>query len=143
MEYTRFIALAQALKNASGNDPAAIRSAVSRIYYGILHKALGIIEHFDKPVLRETGHHQFVQKVLMNCGHADLRLAGSLLKDMHDERCNADYKISQTKYEDTKFAESVFLLADQVIELLDRSLASGNLSEIKIGITNYRKILGQ
>lgn len=142
MDYSRFIALAYQLKNDPGQDPAAIRSAVSRIYYGVMHKALEIIERLDKPVVRGTGHHQFVQKVLMNCGHAEFKLAGSMIRDMHDKRCDADYKIDNVSYENMKFAESVFLMAEDVCEIFDRCLASEDAEEIKVGITNYRKILG-
>jgi uncharacterized protein (UPF0332 family) len=143
MDYTRFIRLAHSLKNDPGQDPAAIRSAVSRIYYGVMHKALDIIERLDKPVIRGTGHHQFVQKVLMNCGHSELKLAGSMMKDMHNKRCDADYKIENATYENINFAESVFLIAEDICEILDRCLASEDVAEIKVGIANYRRILRQ
>lgn len=143
MNYSQFLDLAYQLKNSAEQDPASIRTAVSRIYYGLMHNAIYLIETLDKPVLRETGHHQFIQKILMNCGHAELRLAGSMIKDLHDQRCNADYKIHQTKYESKKFAESAFLLAERIREIFDTCLASQDLAEIKVGITNYRKILGQ
>jgi hypothetical protein len=110
---------------------------------GVLHKALEIIERFDRPLTKATGHHQFVQKVLMNCGHPEFKLAGSMMKDMHNKRCDADYHLENATYENINFAESVFLIADDICEILDRCLASAEAGEIKIGIANYRKILGQ
>lgn len=35
------------------------------------------------------------------------------------------------------------LMAEQITEILDRCLASEAVTEIKVGIANYRRILGQ
>ena len=97
-----FISLAGKLATAA--DPAALRSAVSRAYYGAFHMAEAFLAEIDRPVPRNANAHVLVARTLQRSGQPDAIRAGSLLGDLHSDRIKADYRLDDLRVETTAFA---------------------------------------
>jgi hypothetical protein len=73
-------------KLATSADEAALRSAVSRAYYGAFHLAQQFLEDIERPIPRNAQAHVQAARTLQNSAHRDAYRAGSLLGDLHTEK---------------------------------------------------------
>src|SRR5262245_21874293 len=88
-----FISLAGRL--AASRDEAALRTAVSRAYYGAFHLAIAFLAEIDCPV--STNDHAEPVRRLSNSGNENAITAGRMLNDLQGARIRADYKFNDPR----------------------------------------------
>jgi len=67
----------------------------------------------------ESDNHGQVRNILSSCGNSDASIAADSLRDMHGDRIKADYRLSDTKIETSKFAELSVETAIEFMVTLD------------------------
>jgi uncharacterized protein (UPF0332 family) len=137
-DFLRFGSRLAGQYRASG-DPAALRSAVSRCYYGVFHVAQALLErlgHHHKGKLDNP--HLFVQRCLQHSGESTAQEAGYLLQTLHQHRKNADYDIDTPNYETVRFVEIAIGHAHAIREKLRTcEFEESARTSIATGVTTY------
>ena len=127
-----FIQLAGKL--ATHSEPAALRSAVSRAYYGAFHLAGEFLAEIDRPVPRNANAHVLLARTLQSLGHPDARGAGSLSGDLHSDRIKADYRLDDLRVETTAFARVSVETAHEIRSALDQCRPEPARSQIQASL---------
>jgi uncharacterized protein (UPF0332 family) len=136
-----FLSLGRRLagQHRASGDPAGLRSAVSRCYYGVFHIAQSFLERLGHHHKGKTDNpHLFVQRCLQHSGESTAQEAGHLLHTLHEHRKNADYNIDRPNYETVRFVEIAMGHADAIREKL-RACESEESARTSIaaGVTAY------
>src|SRR5687767_5406019 len=89
MNADEFLRIAGVLVAKYSNDEAALRTAISRAYYGAYHVAVDLLsractEHLD---------HGSVRRLLKESGLSLAQRAGRHLDDLQGSRVKADYRL--------------------------------------------------
>src|SRR5687767_10011663 len=113
MKPTDFIAVATKL--SADTEEAALRSAVSRAYYGAMHEARVLIESCGFKF--GTDLHGKLPMCMDSSGDADLRTAGSQLGTLRTIRNDADYKLADPKFS-KKFAALQIAIAIKIVDIV-------------------------
>ena len=105
MKPEEFISFANRMAAMLGGkaDGAIIRSVVSRSYYGAFHMALDVLKELGCAP-RDDNHGQ-VRRIFQYSGNDDAVAAANTLRDMHGDRIEADYKLTNVKIETCRFAQ--------------------------------------
>ena len=118
-------------KLATSADPASLRSAVSRAYYGAFHLAGEFLVDIGRPVPRNANAHVLVARMLQSSGQPDAVRAGSLLGDLHSDRIKADYRLDDRRVETAAFARLKVEIAHAVRSALDQCRLEPARSQIQ------------
>ena len=127
-----------AKKLSGGSKAAEYRTAVSRAYYATFHVGADFLK-----ALGCTGPlgHGDVFKNLSNCCDAELAGVGSELQDLHGKRIIADYRLNNTKNDNSKTTQAVMMQAERMIQALDRCGSGSRRDDIAQALKAYlRKI---
>jgi uncharacterized protein (UPF0332 family) len=101
MKAEQFIQLAGTLVVNPGFGDAAARNrtAVSRAYYGVFHRAVELLLDFGVTVPENPTGHQVAYLSLLNSAVPRAVEAAKLLHDLRRERIHADYRLDHTTVE--------------------------------------------
>ena len=91
MKPVDFLDLAEHL--LSHGTEAALRTAVSRAYYGAFHRAVLLIREMGVALPIGPESHQKVRFCLMEAGDASSLYAGDMLQSLRQDRNVADYDL--------------------------------------------------
>lgn len=141
MNGERFLELARKMLVMHRADPAALRSVVSRAYYGTFHNARAFLEEMGRHPTKTENGHQFLQVRLLNAGEEHATKLGTLLTHLHERRKKADYEIGDAKYETEDFAVEAIARADRAMRLLEICREGETRGRIDAGISNYEKLI--
>lgn len=133
----KFIELARRMAVLFRSDPAGVRTAVGRAYYGAFHEARLFLEQLGYFVPKNENGHRFVQVRLLNADNEHAKRLGSLLCHLHDRRKKADYDIDEAAYEAESFLVGAIARIDRAANILDQCRAEPARSEIQQGIGRY------
>jgi uncharacterized protein (UPF0332 family) len=107
--------------NAFRNEPATVRSAVSRAYYSLFLSSRDFLREINRPI-SATGKsdHQHVADQLQRIEDRELMKVGSALTRYRKKRNSADYSMSDLQSE--KVTEANIAIADieRMLENLDK-----------------------
>lgn len=111
MEPKAFIDLAKSLVDQNNPSEAAIRTSVSRSYYGLYNFLSGFFEDngFELPDAAEA--HEIIRRELYNCGIPSVRGIAEFLQELRRERNNADYHLELTEYAEDRPAQMSLIKA--------------------------------
>jgi uncharacterized protein (UPF0332 family) len=114
MDETGFLELADEL--STGSRQADWRTAISRAYYAVFHKARTLLRQGGFRVPEAEGAHRYLWLRLSNSNHPDIISAGDQLYQMRRVRNWADYDFDQPLDE----ADAIYHvgIATDVIKLL-------------------------
>jgi uncharacterized protein (UPF0332 family) len=121
MNATDFYQLAVKLSNESG--AAAMRSCISRAYYGAFNRASDVVRSIGVILPKSAECHDKVAKILSNCGDLDVETAGSKLDSLRTIRNAADYHLDDTRTEKKRTAILELHKADQIIQCMEQCFA--------------------
>jgi uncharacterized protein (UPF0332 family) len=119
-------------------SPAAMRSVVSRAYYGVFHLARTMLEHLGFHSIQDENSHRFVLIQFANAGEDLATDIAALLGELHERRKRADYDLDNPRYETELFAADSIARADRANRLLDVSRSEPAHTRIRDGIISYR-----
>lgn len=131
MDARQFLRLAEVLANDLAGralvvpalDPAVCRSVTSRAYYAAFLVAQEFLDRIKVVVSRSPQAHVTVQHALNNGGDPALAAVSTKLGKLHSERLKADYDLARPDPERPSQAMASLVLANAVIDQLDRLLA--------------------
>jgi uncharacterized protein (UPF0332 family) len=132
-----FIQFAGKLAAFSPPSEPALRSAVSRAYYGAYHTALELLEKASIQD-KSRNHGKNVQK-LQNSGNIICKTAGDLLSDFQSQRVKADYELQSAGFGTPTLAFRAVEVAAKIRDLLSQCHDERTLAEVKAGIAAYMK----
>lgn len=123
------------------NDPASIRSSISRAYYAVFNLSFEVLNKIGISVLNNSNAHSEIIVKLKNSGNSEAQKFGVQIGDLHTKRLDADYFMRplKTNIEDQKMAKVLVLNASKIISFLDRCTSEPLKSEIFNGIKEYEK----
>ena len=135
-----FLSLARRMVVTHQAEPAALRTVVSRAYYGVFHNAKALLEDLGFPVPKSENAHLFVEVRLRHANRADACDAGALLGDLHERRKRADYDLGSPRYETLEFAAEAIHRADRLRETLKKCGQEPARTDTTRGIAAYHSI---
>lgn len=138
-----FVSLARKMMVVHRGSAPAMRSVVSRAYYGVFHQARALLEdlHFHCP--RDENSHRFALVYLTNADEKSATDLAALLGTLHEQRKHADYDLDDSRYETEGFAANAIARVDRAMRLLDVCSREPVRTSIRDGIVSYRaKIYG-
>ncbi|HEV3003397.1 MAG TPA: hypothetical protein VGX78_03005 [Pirellulales bacterium] len=113
------------------------RSAVSRAYYGVFHLARQLLRDLGFVVPRADQTHAYLWLRLSNCGHPQVRLAGSDLNTLRRERNRADYELERTFGHDDALLQ--VKASHRVSQILDGATAEPTRTQIRDASRAYER----
>jgi len=137
MEPVAFLKLAKSLCKQSNNE-AALRSAVSRGYYGLFNLAKQFVEQYVHKLPKGAESHVKVYRYLNNCGLEEVVEVAGDLNELRDDRNDADYELNIDDFKDVNFvtlACSKAQLAYDAFESFSKN--SKNRKKLVRGIREY------
>ncbi|HVX09697.1 MAG TPA: hypothetical protein VHC22_00710 [Pirellulales bacterium] len=135
----RFIDFARKLLVQYKNDPAGVRSTVSRLYYGAYHIGISLLTELGWPPVANENGHQHAQRAFQNSGEQNAIEFGDLLVQLHERRKQADYKLHDERYESSRFGEEAVVRLDQALRAFQKCCNEPARTNIKAGISSYRE----
>ncbi|MCK4292512.1 MAG: hypothetical protein KAY65_04900 [Planctomycetes bacterium] len=139
MEPVAFLDLANDLCKQSNNE-AALRSAVSRGYYGLFHLIKRFVEDNVQTLTKDAESHRKVYQYLNNCGLREIEEVAGNLNELRDDRNDADYDLKIDKFQDANIVVLVFLKARSAYKTFEEFCKnSENRRKLVRGILDYKK----
>ena len=140
MEPKAFIDLAKSLVDQNNPSEAAIRTSVSRSYYGLYNLLSGFFEanDFRLPVAAEA--HKIVHRDLYNCGIPIVRDIAEFLQELRVERNKADYHLELRQYAEDKPAQMSLIKARTAYGDFGDFTGGNKRRQLVKGIAKYREI---
>lgn len=124
-------------------SPPALRSVVSRAYYGVFHLARDFLEGLGFHSPKDENSHRFLLIQLANADDETATDTAALLGDLHERRKRADYHLDDGRYETETFAADALARADRAVRLLETVGTEPLRTKVRKGILSYRaKISG-
>jgi hypothetical protein len=87
--------------------------------------------------------HSGAQHYLIGSGHAEAQRAGTLLSSLHSDRIKADYRLSEDRFQDVRFARLRVELAHEIRSALEACGTEKRRSLVKQGIAQYLQKIGR
>lgn len=140
MEPKAFIDLAQSLVSPNRPSEAAIRTSVSRSYYGLYNFLSGFFEDngFELPPAAEA--HKIIHRELYNCGIPSVRGIAEFLQELRRERNNADYHLELTEYAEDRPAQMSLIKARNAYRNFGDFTGGNKRRQLVKKIAKYREI---
>lgn len=137
MEPVAFLKLAKDLCKQSNNE-AALRSAVSRGYYGLFNLAKQFVENYVHKLPKGAESHVKVYRYLNNCGLKEVVEVAGDLNELRDDRNSADYELNIDDFKDVNFVTLACLKAQSAYDTFEAfSKNSKNHKKLVRGIREY------
>lgn len=134
-----FVSFAGQLAAKGGSHPAAYRSAISRAYYGVFHRARQLIEELGIRTTTGQGNEHFYLRRLLQGSAVDEALEiGTLLGNLHSSRREADYRLDDHVVETQRQAMVCVERAADLLAKLEICFQSPLRESIKAGILAYK-----
>lgn len=137
MTPTEFVDFAGKLAASGSGGEAAIRSAVSRAYYGAFHLTLQFLAELGVPTPANAASHVLIQHCMIGSGHAEAQRAGRLLSSLHTDRITADYRLSDTRIASFEAARMRVEMADTIRSILEACRHEPMRTELRSAINDY------
>ncbi|MCG2659468.1 MAG: hypothetical protein L6437_04380 [Kiritimatiellae bacterium] len=135
-----FFVLAQQLATQQ-TDKAALRSAVSRAYYGAFNYGRHLLRRLGFKHIADGGDHGIVWRFFQNCGERDIAIAGQNLANLQSDRVKADYKLNNPIFDNPNNVQLRILSAKSIIAEFDNCIASSQKTNAVIqGMKNYEQL---
>ena len=117
---------------AKNNNPAYLRSAVSRAYYAVYNTATEILRNLGFQVSQNANGHMDVIRKLSNAGNINIRKVGIDVGALESMRIDADYRLTnpRTKVEDKNTVTLWVLKARQTLKILEDCKSEPVKSEV-------------
>ena len=139
MDPHKFIDVAEKLCKDDSNE-AALRSAVSRSYYGTFNLIAQFCRNNIVDFKNSLGH-KLLCRCLHGCDINNVKLMASTLGDLLDERNKADYELSNNKFKNPNVAQIALLKAKTLYKEFNCFISnSGRRKQIINGIRKHMKI---
>ena len=137
-----FLTLAQQLATHQ-LDKAALRSAVSRAYYGAFNYGRHLLRCFGfTHIANNVRNHGEVWHYFENCGNADVENAGRKLANLGSDRVKADYQLDNQKFEKIQNVQCSLMNAQNIISEFDNCMASSQkVTAVTQGMKKYAKAI--
>lgn len=116
MSPDEFLVLATRL--SAGTGEADLRSAVSRAYYGLFHRARLLLEACEVTCPESAEAHDKIAKCLQNSQSPNVAAAGSKLHSFRTTRNHADYRLSDARFQNAKFIAIQMAIAREIADAL-------------------------
>jgi hypothetical protein len=137
MDATAFIDLA--IRLAGRADEAALRTSVSRSYYGAFHLARHLLVEECGVVLPHSAEaHKKIVFCLRQSGDASALAASNMLDSMRTERNDADYDLTNARFQVSGSAGPQIQAARKTVDALARC----NVDDMKSHVRSAAKTVG-
>jgi len=139
MEPKAFIDLAQSLVDQNRPSEAAIRTSVSRSYYGLYNLLSGFFEDNGFQLPRGAEAHEIVRRELYHCGISVVREVAEFLQELRQERNNADYHLKFPQYAEDAPAQMSLIKARTAYDDFGNFTGGKKRRQLVKKIAKYRK----
>lgn len=141
MKSLSFIEVAGRWSASSPVEPAVVRSAVSRAYYGAFHAARELLVEKYGWYCKSSNEHQWVQRHFLNSSIHEMQFLGQMLLSLHNLRKRADYKLSDALIEQRELARTA---AEHALEIHAQlaALTDAQIIAVREGMQRYRDSVG-
>jgi hypothetical protein len=139
MEPKAFIDLAQSLVDQNDPSEAAIRTSVSRSYYGLYNLLSSFFKDngFQLPGAAEA--HKIVYRELYSCGIPSVREIAEFLQELRQERNKADYRLELAEYAEDRPAKMSLIKARTAYDQFGNFTGGNKRKQLVKRIAKYRK----
>lgn len=137
-----FIHLAGKLCVLRDAAEAEFRTAASRAYYGAFHLANQFMDELGFTVPDNENAHGQLRLRLLNSGEPTCVAAGKFLREMHQNRLVADYKLEIDKFQDAAQARLIVERAHKFRGYIEECRTEPIRSQVVSGIAAYLDVLG-
>jgi hypothetical protein len=125
------------------NEPAEIRTAISRAYYATHNVGAEILTGMGFEIVEGAGGHGDVWNRLSNSGDSEVMRVGSQLSNLHTTRIHADYWLNRKEVENQKTGQALVKQANRMIQILDEYYSEPKRTQIIKAIQDWeQKISG-
>ncbi len=135
MDPNDFLALAAQLISLGAE--AALRTAVSRAYYGAFHSAVALIREMGVALPVGPESHQKVRYCLMESGELSGLEAGTALQTLRKHRNRADYDLAASSEFNTTKVRNYINQSRLIIDQLQRCREEPARTRFRVGLRNY------
>lgn len=140
MEGKEFLDFAQ--KMLQFRSEAAIRSAVSRIYYAVFNTGKTLLNELGFVLPKDAAVHEELYRRLYNSGLPEIQETTSWLFDMRKKRVSADYDMLSRDFQSHKSCELDIARAKLTIAQLESFYQQPIRNRLKDGIKEYERKIG-
>ncbi len=141
MEPIEFQTLAESL--AETEEPAALRTAVSRAYYAVFHAATALALELTIRVPISPKGHAFLKDVLANSNDADLAAVAVKLQTLMSQRIIADYRLHARRIETALQTRPLVAIAKRAIESIQEFPHGKRRDTAKSAMKQYLRVTRQ
>ena len=131
-----------ATRLASSEDPADLRTAISRAYYAVYHVAREMLESASFRISKGPAGHAEVFRCLSNCGIPELQRMSSDLGDLRSRRNDADYDLKNEYVELPSTARYYAKTSENIIRALEACQNEPQRSKLISGVKLYLSKIG-
>jgi uncharacterized protein (UPF0332 family) len=140
MEGKEFLDSAQ--KMLQFHSEAAIRSAVSRIYYAVFNTGKTLLHELGFVLPKDAAAHEELYRRLYNSGLSEIQETANWLFDMRRKRVNADYDMLSRDFQSHKSCALDIARAKLTIAQLESHSKTPLRNQLKDGIQEYERKIG-
>lgn len=127
-----------ALELSKKDNPAHLRSAVSRAYYAVYNTGFKLLrDNLGFTVSDGPGGHGDVKRRLRFGGSQELSEAAQKLGELHNKRIKADYFLNDKSVESYKTVEALMKTAGEIITILNSCQTEPKRSQVIKAIQDY------
>lgn len=116
MNPLNFMVLAKKMQAAS--EESERRTAINRAYYAVYNHLAGFFRKNDLPVPRNVSGHTRVVDYLSNSNINNAGTIASYVRDLRQERNDADYEMEQTRF-GVNTSQLIVMKAEMTLEEFD------------------------
>lgn len=133
MDPVEFLNLADILSKK--DDPASLRTSISRSYYAAQHRGIQFLKEHGLVI---TSNHGDVWNTIGSSKESDLKAVCSILGTLHNARRKADYFLDNKNIEKKGSVQQQLNDAKSVFVKLNKNRTIQELSEIIIDMENFQ-----
>jgi uncharacterized protein (UPF0332 family) len=140
MEGKEFLDFAQ--KMLQFHSEAAIRSAVSRVYYAVFNTGKTLLHELGFVLPKDAAAHEELYRRLYNSGLSEIQETANWLFDMRRKRVSADYDMLSRDFQSHKSYALDIARAQLTIAQLESYSQPPLRNQLKDGIQEYERKIG-
>jgi len=125
------------------NNPASLRTAISRAYYATFNVGAEILKNMGFTIPVGPSAHGEMRNYLSNSGNKEVSIVASQIASLHRNRINADYRLDNQTVENPKTALAIVKQAEKMILALDSECSGHGRTKIISEIEKYKKLTNQ
>jgi uncharacterized protein (UPF0332 family) len=135
MEGKEFFALAQKL--AQMRTEPALRSAVSRAYYGAYHCCIQLLREFGFQFSKDASAHEKVAAYFNNAAINEIQATADTLTHLRRRRNSADYDIASKEFQNHVDCQLELARAQSIILEIEKYHQEPFRTQLRNGLRNY------